>query len=174
MDDLYFIPLFLPGTAAALLVATLLATRAGRALGVHPVVAATLIASSGAVLAATMTPSWEAIIRGARADGTCDMSRLWFAPWSDLQSINDISLNIILFVPLGFAVGLLPPRRLSIGVLGAALALPFVVEGTQMLVVQLDRACQGSDVFDNLTGLGAGLALALAGRAIAQVAGRRR
>jgi hypothetical protein len=157
-----------------LLVATLLATRAGRALGVHPLVAATLIAGCGAVLAATLTPSWDAILWGARGDGGCDMSRLWFAPWSDLQSFNDISLNILLFVPLGFAVGMLPRRRLSTALLVGAVALPFGVEGTQMVVRQLDRACQGSDVFDNLSGLVVGVLIAVAARKVAQLRAARR
>ena len=41
--------------------------------------------------------------------------------------------------------------------LAVALALPFAIEATQLVVIPLGRACQGADVIDNLTGLVIGL-----------------
>lgn len=55
------------------------------------------------------------------------------------------------------AIGLLPASRARNGVVIMALLLPPAVELTQGVVVALDRACQGGDVFDNLVGLGIGL-----------------
>jgi hypothetical protein len=38
-----------------------------------------------------------------------------------------------------------------------AVALPFAIEATQLVVTSLDRACQSADVSDNLTGLALGV-----------------
>lgn len=51
--------------------------------------------------------------------------------------------------------------------LAAAVALPFVIEATQLLVPSLGRACESADVVDNLTGLVLGLA---AGAVVARFA----
>jgi hypothetical protein len=46
----------------------------------------------------------------------------------------------------------------------AAIALPFAIETTQMVVPVIERGCQSADVFDNLTGLAVGLAIGTIGR----------
>ncbi len=71
------------------------------------------------------------------------------------------------FIPLGFAIALVPRSCRKAVVLAAAVALPFVIETTQLVVVALDRACQSADVVDNLTGLLVGL---VAGAVVARLA----
>ena len=43
----------------------------------------------------------------------------------------------------------------------AAIALPFAIEATQLLVPLLGRGCESADVVDNLIGLAIGLAIGL-------------
>jgi glycopeptide antibiotics resistance protein len=80
------------------------------------------------------------------------------APLSELLRFNDASLNVLLFMPLGVSIGLMPRSRLKVIVFVAAIALPFAIETTQMLLPLLDRSCESADVIDNLTGLVLGLA----------------
>jgi glycopeptide antibiotics resistance protein len=68
------------------------------------------------------------------------------------------SLNVILFVPLGIFLALLPRSRATVfAVIGAAL-LPVAIESIQFVATPLGRACQGADVIDNMLGLALGLA----------------
>ena len=85
-------------------------------------------------------------------------------PLGLLRGLNDVSLNVALFVPLGFAIALLPRSRRSLAVLVAAIAFPFVIEATQALVTPLGRGCESADVVDNLLGLAAGLAAGVVAR----------
>ena len=64
---------------------------------------------------------------------------------------------MVMFIPLGFAIAVVPRSPRKAAVLVAAVALPFVIEATQLLVAPLGRACQSADVFDNLLGLVVGL-----------------
>ena len=72
-----------------------------------------------------------------------------------------------MFIPLGFAIAMVPRSRRKAAVLAAAVALPFVIEATQLVVTPLGRACQSADVVDNLTGLVLGL---VAGAVVAWLA----
>ena len=117
----------------------------------------------GMIVSATLTP-----LRGqlnfAVVGGTCDLSRIGLAPLNELLHIDDTSLNILLFIPLGIAIGLVEgPRRKAVLIV-VAIAVPFVIETTQLLVPALERGCQSADVFDNLTGLAVGLGLGALGR----------
>ncbi len=58
-------------------------------------------------------------------------------------------------------IGQLDRRQHRAALAAAAAVLPVAIEVTQAVVVPLGRACQGGDVFDNLAGLVAGLALGL-------------
>jgi VanZ family protein len=117
-----------------------------------------LIVSTGAVLAATMTPGAEA---PRSLIDSCDTSRLGPAPLSAYLRFGTTSLNVLLFVPLGWAVTRIGrPRGRAVAVLLAVL-LPIAIEVTQLLAAPLGRACQVPDVIDNLIGLGIGLALGL-------------
>ena len=62
-------------------------------------------------------------------------------------------------MPLGFAIGLLPPGRQKLAIAIGALLLPVAIETTQAVVVVLGRACESGDVFDNGLGVLIGLAL---------------
>ena len=169
-------PGFLPGLAVSLVVAVFANRPLARALGNGRILAGALVVSLGIVLAATLTPSLSALARDISGVGplehyrpSCDLSRIGPAPIGEYLAINDASLNVLLLVPLGVTIGLLPASRRKSAILLMALVLPFVVEGTQLVVAPLDRACQSADVSDNLLGLalGSGAAMAagwLAGR----------
>ncbi len=163
----------LPWFRAAMLVTfgvSLLASRPlARVLRAHPLLGWWLIMSVGLVASATLTPLGEAIEFGARGSGTCDFGRLGLAPLHQLRTLNDTSLNVLLVVPLGTAVGLLRRSRAKWIVLGLAITLPFAIEAIQLLATVLDRACQSADVSDNLTGLALGVCL---GSGIGVLAGR--
>jgi len=62
-----------------------------------------------------------------------------------------------MFMPFGLAIGLLARSRPKALLVIVAIALPFVIETTQLLVPALERGCQSADVIDNLTGLALGL-----------------
>jgi hypothetical protein len=152
------VPGFLPGVALSVLIGVAARHRIGHALGVRPAFAVALVVSIGTVLAATLTPLNVAEVGGGHPS-TCDLSRLTFATSEDLRWTIDVGLNILLFVPLGVLLALLPrsPRKATLIVV--ALVLPVGIELTQLLAAPLDRACQSGDVIDNLTGLAIGLAI---------------
>ena len=75
--------------------------------------------------------------------------------------MNDTSLNVALFVPLGSALGVLANRR-AVLLIPLAAALPLVIEAIQLWAGGLGRGCQSADVADNLLGLGLGLSIGLA------------
>jgi glycopeptide antibiotics resistance protein len=76
----------------------------------------------------------------------------------ELIRVDDRSLNVLLFIPLGVSLGLLPRSRRTAVLVLAAVLFPFVIETTQLLVPALSRGCESVDVIDNLTGLAIGLA----------------
>jgi len=152
---------FGPGLVVAIVLALVLCGRAARALGIGRAFAWLLLVSLGVILAATVTPGREALHGISVAHG-CDLSRIGPAPWSEYSRLDDASLNILLFVPLGVLIGLLPASRSRTGIVVAALALPFVIEITQLVVVPLGRACQTADMSDNLLGVFLGLGVGLA------------
>ena len=88
---------------------------------------------------------------------------------ADWLNPPDTAGNVVALIPLGFAIASIPRSRRKLAVLLGAIALPFAVESIQYIATPLGRACQSSDVIDNLTGLFLGLA---AGAVAAWVAGR--
>jgi hypothetical protein len=48
----------------------------------------------------------------------------------------------------------------------AAVASPFVVEATQLLVTVLGRGCQTADIVDNLLGVAIGMAIGTGARLV--------
>ncbi len=155
------VPWFWPGVFVSLIAGTLLAAPVGRTLRIRPVLAGLLMFSVGIIVAATLTPLRDALEVGAVGTGTCDFSRLGLAPLAELSDRNDTSLNVILFVPLGLGIALVPQRRLRGTLLLAAIASPFVIEAIQLIAPVLDRGCQSADVIDNLTGLSIGFVIGL-------------
>ena len=162
------VPWFGPGVLVSAAAALGVALPLGRALLVRPALAGFLVFSFGIVLSATMTPLRDALEAGAIGTGVCDFSRLGIAPFAELDGPTDTVLNILLVVPLGMAVGLLPRSRRMAAMLVASMALPLVIESIQLVAPVLARGCQSADVVDNLTGLFAGLALGAALRLIVE------
>ena len=167
------LPWLLPGVAVWVAVALVAGGRVGRALGVRRAVAMALIVSLGIILSATLTPLRGALDFGTVGGGSCDFSRVGFAPLRDLLRFGDTSLNVLMFVPLGVSIGLLPRSRLKLAIVVAAIALPFAIEATQLVVLWLDRACESADVVDNLTGLAIGLGGGIVARRLAAGPGSR-
>jgi hypothetical protein len=161
------LPWLVPGCLLALAVSTLASGRAARWLGVRRPVAWVLLMSAGVILAGTVTPLVVDHGPDLSIVRSCDLSRIGMAPIEELRWPGDVTGNIVMFIPLGFAVALVPRSRRKTAVLVAAVALPFAIEATQLLVTPLGRACQSADVVDNLTGLLLGLA---AGAVVARVA----
>ena len=171
------LPWLLPGLILSILVGLAAGPRVGRALRTGWPVAWALVVGFGLVISATLTPLSGVFEFGVPGSGVCDMSRLGPAPIQELVHIGDTSLNVLLFIPLGVAIGLLPRSRLKAVIACVAIVLPFVIETIQLLLPVLGRGCESADVADNLTGLlvgwltGAGLAFA--GR-VARDRGRHR
>jgi hypothetical protein len=163
------VSLLLPGIALSAAAAIAFGARVGRAVGTGRGRGALILFGLGMILSATLTPSAEAIRSGAVGSGTCDLSRFGPPPLRAVLSLEDAGFNILLFLPLGIAIGSVPGRRARAGLFGAAFALSPLIELIQLLATGLDRACQSSDVFDNLTGLVAGLVI---GSVVAWLAGR--
>ncbi len=165
------VPWFLPGLAVTILISGFASRGVGHRLRIHPVHAAVILISLGAIVAATLTP-----LRGFPNLGAtpipCDLSRLGFAPIRDLFWLNNSSLNILLFAPLGAALTFAPLK--SWRLLGAAAMLPLIIEAVQLLAPPLARGCESADVTDNLTGLVLGAAFGWLSNALARSAPTRR
>jgi glycopeptide antibiotics resistance protein len=150
---------FLPGLVVSFGAATTFAPWVGRRMAVPNLSAWLLLITLGIVISATLTP-----LPVSAAGGTCDFSRLTLAPLSALGQFNETSLNVLLFVPLGAAIGLLPAgTRIRLAVVAAA--LPVAIEFTQWLMPPIGRGCQSADVIDNVTGLVIGLLVGMTIRA---------
>jgi VanZ family protein len=151
------LPWLLPGSVVAFVLGAVLSPAVARALGVRRVVAWGLLLSFGVIVAATLTPL-QGAFAGDVSSGTCDFSRLGPASIEELQTDRDAVLNMLLFVPFGFAIGITPRSRLKAIILAVAIAMPFAIEAIQMLAPLLGRGCQSADVADNLVGLVVGVA----------------
>lgn len=159
------LPLLIPGVVVSIVVSLAAGRAVARALGTSRIVAVVMVLAVGVILSATLTPLREAIDHEARGPATCDLSRIGLAPFAELLTVNDTSLNVLMFVPLGATIAAISRSRRRTVVLLAAITLPFAIEATQLLVPFLDRACESADVVDNL----AGLLLGLAGGSLARV-----
>jgi glycopeptide antibiotics resistance protein len=158
LHDALVLPWLLPGAAISLIASVAVSGAVGRYLRVRRKVAWMMVLSLGIILAATMTPQWEALAYGAQGSSSCDFSRIGMAPLRELLRFGDTSFNVLMFIPLGATIAFIPRSRLKVVVLIAAIALPFAIETAQLLLPVLDRACESADVVDNLTGLAIGLA----------------
>lgn len=163
-------PGFIPGFAVSIVVAFAMSGRLLRALGVSRPLAWALALSLGTIVSATLTPGAEAPIGHG---GQCDLSRIIPSIPEFLSRVED-GLNVVLFVPLGLTIGLLSRSRRKAAIATTAFLLPFAVETIQLVVAPLHRACQSSDVTENLGGLLVGLVIGtLAGRIWAKLRVRR-
>lgn len=152
------LPLFLPVVVVVAAGAAVGGVLFARATGVPKALEVFVVIALGVVVAATLTPQAPAF-DGVRSSGTCDMTRLGPADLRAYLRAGEAIGNVLLFIPLGIVLGLLPPSRTRTRLLALATSLPFFVEGVQMALPALDRACQGADIVDNLIGLAAGLAV---------------
>lgn len=165
---------FWPGLAFTIGLAFLLTARTARSIGSARIFAFGLILSLGLIASATLTPSRAAVLYGVPGMGTCDLSQLDRPSLRQMFRFDETGLNVLLFVPLGVTVGFASSPRRLVALLGASLALPCVIEAVQMVATPLDRACQSSDVINNVSGVLVGFVPALltsaaikAGRVIA-------
>ena len=165
---------FWPGVLISLALGIVFGRRLGRALRISRALATALILGVGLIASATLTPSREALTQGAIGTGTCQIGRIGPASIVELLSFGDPTFNVLLFVPLGVALGLLPVSRRMAALVIAAVILPFAIETIQLLATGLGRGCQSSDVADNLTGLVIGLVIGLVGRRLSAGQGRPR
>jgi glycopeptide antibiotics resistance protein len=153
------VPGFLPGLAVSVLIALGAARRVAIALRASQLLAFGLVVSVGAILAATLTPNVGSL-EPPPGNTFCDLTRMSLAPLEELLSLNsEPSLNVLLFLPLGLVMGLLPRSAGKVALLAGAIALPAAVEFLQGMLTPLNRSCSSADVVDNLTGLAAGFAL---------------
>jgi glycopeptide antibiotics resistance protein len=162
------LPWFLPSLLVSIAVGLGLNQRVASALAVSRMIATAAIVSLGLILSATLTPYKGAIALHATGSGSCAFLRVGLASPNELMavSVNDTLLNVVLFVPLGLAIGLARRSRYAVPLVVAGIALPFAIEAIQLLAPSLARACESADVFDNLTGLVLGL---VAGALLARV-----
>lgn len=151
------LPWLVPGIAVTLVVSILASDAMGRWLRMRQSISWGLLFSLGVILSATLSPLNGSEVVNPEAARTCDFARTWPASVSDVLQGNDVAINIVMFLPLGCAIGIAPLSGRKVLVLVAAIALPIAIEGAQLLVAQLGRACQSADVVDNLTGLVIGL-----------------
>jgi glycopeptide antibiotics resistance protein len=122
-------------------------------------VAWAILVGFGVIVSATLTPLRGALNFEAVGTGTCDLSRIGLAPVAQLMRLNETSLNVALFIPLGIAIGLVQASGPRAALILASTALPFGIETIQLLAPILDRGCQSADIVDNLTGLLVGLVI---------------
>jgi glycopeptide antibiotics resistance protein len=147
------LPWLVPGLIVSAIVGLVAGRRVGRVFGTSPAIGWGLIVGFGLVVSATLTPLRAGLDFQNSGIGTCDFSRIGIAPLGELVHLGDTSLNVLLFIPLGLAIGLVPgSRRRNILALVAVLS-PVAIEATQLVLPVLGRGCQSADVFDNLSGL---------------------
>lgn len=165
------VPWFVPGVAISFALGLALSGRAALAYGTRRAVGGALVVAAGIILSATLTPGREALEYGATGVASCDLTRIGLPSLADLVAVNETSLNVLLFVPLGAAIGMLPRSQRKAVVAVGAFAMPLAIELIQLLVLPFDRVCQSADVVDNLTGLVLGLVVGtLAGRRLTTTA----
>ena len=168
------LPLVVPGMVLWAAVAFMASPFLSRFFGVSRLHAALLLMALGLVLMATLPPTGAALVGSASYREACDLDRMTLAPLSQLLRLNETSLNVLLFVPLGITLGSLPWSRRSLVTVAAAFLLPLAIESSQLLVPVLGRGCQSADVIDNTMGLVIGLTVGASARWLLGAARRTR
>lgn len=139
-----------------------------RILRAPRLVAFLLLLSLGGIVALTLTPGDDAFAPWLHPE--CFVRIVRPIGFERVLNLGERGLNVVLFVPLGLSLGLLPRSRAKVGLTAVAIVLPFVIEGIQFVVPALARSCNTVDVIDNLTGLGLGLVAGFAVGAAVDVA----
>lgn len=158
------LPLVAPGMVIWSAVAIVASSSLGRYFGASRAHAALLLMALGLVLLATLPPTGAALEGNGSQQDFCDFERVTVAPMAVLLRLNETSLNVLLFVPLGIALGSLPWSRRALLAVVAAFLLPFAIELFQLLAHVLGRGCQSADVIDNSMGLVIGLTIGASAR----------
>jgi glycopeptide antibiotics resistance protein len=151
--------LFGPGLLITIVVSLAVARPLARRIGAAPFVGLLLVLGLGLIVSATLTPSRDALRFGAEGTGQCQLTPIDLDAIAAMFQFGDPGFNFLLFVPFGLAIGLMPASRIRTRIVIGAFLLSPLIELTQLVVTPLDRACQSSDVFDNIAGLIAGLAI---------------
>ena len=147
------IPWFWPVTAATVGVATLFSRQVARSFGCTRLHAFVLLVSVGGIVALTLTPA------GDFGGHACRIPSSWPISLDDFVPPTARGLNVVLFIPLGVALGLMPRSPIKAEAVFFAVISPLLIELTQS-VVGLGRTCEATDVVDNLTGLAVGFLIA--------------
>jgi glycopeptide antibiotics resistance protein len=167
------VPLSLVALTCAAIIALFLSPAVAIRLGTGRWVALLLLLAIGLVVSATLMPTSSALA-GVASDGRCSFGRAMLPSFARLTSVNVTSLNVLLFVPLGLSIALLPRTRAAVVVAAGAIASPFVVEAVQLSVPALGRNCVLADIVNNLLGLVVGFGLGSVARALYGQSGQRR
>jgi glycopeptide antibiotics resistance protein len=147
------IPWFWPVTAAMVGLAILFSRHVARSFGTTRLHAFALLVSVAAIVALTLTPA------GGFGGHACRIPSSWPISLDDFMHPTDRGLNVVLFIPLGIALGLMPRSAAKAEAVILAALSPLLIELTQSMV-GLGRTCEAADVIDNLTGLAVGLVIA--------------
>ena len=152
-------PGFIPGLVVAIFATVILHGWLARRLRIGRWLSIALCLSLGIIVAATLFPDVSGWVAGADGPAgrawSCDLSRPRPSP-GELIEGGEATANVLLFIPLGVAVALLPRAIRPVSIL-LALVLPFAIEFVQAALPTLVRRCQAEDVADNLLGLVIGL-----------------
>jgi len=109
--EILAIPWLLPGLGVSVVAAIIIGWVLERALRAGPLLSWALVVSLRVIVSATLTPSRAAIDSGGSGIRGCDYSRIGLAPIHEILQFGDRGLNVLLFIPLGVAIGLLPGSR---------------------------------------------------------------
>jgi glycopeptide antibiotics resistance protein len=157
-------PWAIPGSLLVLATAAWASRGLARTLRASRLYAFGFAASLGTALLFTLSPSLDAgpgRHRFASLEVTLDTFR-------NLGGINETTLNVALFVPLGLLAALHRTRSVRIPLIAAASAIPLVIEATQYALPSLGRSgFQMNDVIANLLGVTLGLGLGTIARRLA-------
>jgi hypothetical protein len=145
------IPWFWPVAVASVGLAALLSGNLSRWFGTTRLHAFALLIAVGGIVALTLTPA------GGFGGHGCRPLSSWPIPADEFARLTERSLNVVLFIPLGIALGLLPRSPAKTEAVVLAVLSPIMIELTQSIAGQLGRTCEATDVVDNLTGLAVGL-----------------
>jgi glycopeptide antibiotics resistance protein len=157
-------PWLWPALALAVAISLVLFRPLARVLNAPRPVALLILLGLGGIAALTLTPGEDAFARPFFQD--CFVRLAPPIGVGRVLNLGERGLNVLLFLPLGLGLGLLPGSRTKLALVAGALVLPFVIEGIQYLAPALDRSCSTVDVVDNLTGLLVGLVVGLVGRVV--------
>jgi VanZ family protein len=148
------IPWFWPVTAATVGVATLFSRQVARSFGTTRLHAFVLLVSVGGIVALTLTPA------GDPGGHACRAPSSWPTSLDEFVPLTERGLNVMLFIPLGVALGLMPRSPAKAEAVVLAALSPLLIELTQSIAGGLGRTCEVTDVVDNLTGLAVGFLIA--------------